>query len=72
MYPRHDIQGRLRRTPDVIEADTHDPNRKMHLTKGTKNEAETEQNSILQAETEEMERVNLAEPVDGNLNIASS
>ena len=34
-----------------------DPNRKKHLTKGTKEKAETKQNSVLQAKTKE-ERVN--------------
>ena len=48
----------------------HDPKRKMHLTEGTKDEAETKQNNIIQAKTEEVERVNQAEPVDGILNIA--
>ena len=36
---------------------THDPNRKMHLTEGTKDEAKTKQNNILQAKTKEVERV---------------
>jgi hypothetical protein len=32
---------------------TQDPNRKKHLTEGTKEKAETKQNSVLQAKTEE-------------------
>ena len=47
-------------------------NRFQTLTNGTKDEAETEQNRIFQAKTEEVERVNLAEPDEGNLNITSS
>ena len=60
---------------------TQNSKRKKHLTKGTKDKAltegtkdkaETKWNSVLDAKTEEVERVNLAEPVDGNRNIASS
>ena len=51
---------------------TQDPNRKKHLTEGTKEKAETKQNSVFQTKTKEEERVNPAEPADGTRNIAST
>ena len=48
------------------------PNRKRHLTRGTKGEADIKQNSIFQAKNKEGEKMNPVEPVDGTLNIASS
>ena len=49
-----------------------DPNRKRHLTGGTKDKADSKQNSIFQAKNKDGEKINPVEPVDGTLNIASS
>ena len=66
------FQTLLRMINSRIYPTTQDPNKKKHLTEGTKEKGETKQNSVLQAKTEEEERVNPVEPGDGTWNITSS
>ena len=66
------FQTLLRMTDSRMYPTTQDPNKKKHRTKGTNKNDKTKQNSVLQAKTEEEERVNPADPGDGTRNIASS
>ena len=66
------FQTLLRMTDSRMYPTTQDPNKKKHLTEGTKEKDKTKQNCVLQAKTEEEERVNPAGPGNGARNIASS